>query len=67
MFCQQMDYPRQRELIDSNMIVIHVPVLISMGKHQYKYVGSFMSVAIVLSLTSNSRVNSLSVMIVVSR
>ena len=66
-FCQQTDYPRQRELIDSNMIVIHVPVLISMGKHQYKYVGSFMSVAIVLSLTSNSRVNSLSVMTVVSR
>ena len=56
MFGQQMDYRRQRELIyNSNKFITPVPhyivcVLISMGKHQYKYVGSFMTVAIVLSL-----------------
>jgi len=57
-FGQQMDYRRQRELIyNSNKFITPVPhyiacVLISMGKHQYKYVGSFMTVAIVLSLTT---------------
>lgn len=47
-----------KELIyNSNKFIIPVPhyiacVLMSMGKHQYKYVGSFMTVAIVLSLTT---------------